>query len=112
MAMRREEMIDRTLHLLAIAAAVVGSMILLHSLAATSRPELKMPVGLYILGLFSMLVCSAVYNAAAHSPWRPLLRRLDYAAIFLLIAGAYSPFLGSATSNRAILTREKENAGS
>jgi hypothetical protein len=32
-----------------------------------------------------------------------VLRRLDYAAIFLLIAGTYSPFLVGATSQSARL---------
>ena len=95
---RHEAIIDRALHLVAITTAAAGSVILLHSLAAASRSELEMPIGLYILGLFSMLVCSAAYNAGEHSSWRPVLRRLDYAAIFLLIAGTYSPFLVGAAS--------------
>ena len=99
MATRCEAVIDRILHLAAIAAAVVGSVILLRSLADAARPELEVPISLYIFGLLSMLICSAFYNAASQSPWRPVLRRLDYAAIFLLVAGTYSPFLGGATSN-------------
>ena len=101
-ATRREAIIDRSLHLVAICGAVVGSVILLHSLATADRPELEWPVGLYILGLLSMLICSAAYNASEHSSWRPVLRRLDYAAIFLLIAGTYSPFLGAATGSGII----------
>jgi hemolysin III len=81
---------------------VVGSVILLRSLADAARPELEAPIALYIFGLLSMLICSALYNAAEQSPWRPVLRRLDYSAIFLLIAGTYSPFLGGATSNPII----------
>jgi hemolysin III len=99
---RGERMIDQVLHLAAIIAAVAGSVILLHSLAAAGRPELEFPIRLYILGLLSMLICSALYNAAEQSSWRPVLRRLDYAAIFLLIAGTYSPFLAGATNNRVV----------
>src|SRR5688500_13162915 len=99
----REATVDRLLHLAAISAAAVGCAFLLQSVAAAGRPELELPVELYIVGLLSMLICSASYNAAGeHSSWRPVLRRLDYAAIFLLIAGSYSPCLGGATSNRTL----------
>ena len=104
MATRGERVVDRMLHLAAIVAAVAGSVILLHSLAAAGRPELELPIRLYIFGLLSMLICSALYNAAEQSSWRPVLRRLDYAAIFLLIAGTYSPFLAGATEDQAIGT--------
>lgn len=99
----REATVDRLLHLAAISAAAVGCVFLLHSVTASDRPELELPIGLYIVGLLAMLICSAAYNAAGeHSSWRPVLRRLDYAAIFLLIAGTYSPFLGGASSNRTL----------
>jgi hemolysin III len=101
-AARREAIIDRVLHLVAITAAMVGSFILLRSLAVAHRPELEMPIGLYILGLLSMLICSAADNASEHPSWRPVLRRLDYAAIFLLIAATYSPFLVGATGTRIV----------
>jgi hemolysin III len=39
-----------------------------------------------------MLACSAAYNLTRISPARPFLRRLDEAAIFLMIAGCYTPF--------------------
>src|SRR5262249_51463170 len=57
---------------------------------------------LYIVGVFAMLLSSAFYNASTNSPCRPLLRRLDHAAIFLLIAGTYSPFLGGRTDDRLV----------
>jgi hemolysin III len=39
-----------------------------------------------------MLACSAAYNLAVKVSPRALLRRLDQAAIFLMIAGTYTPF--------------------
>lgn len=38
--------------------------------------------------------CSFLYNTFAWARWRPALRYLDHAAIFLLIAGTYTPFAG------------------
>jgi hemolysin III len=39
-----------------------------------------------------MLGCSAAYNLAASASRRGFLRQLDHAAIFLMIAGTYTPF--------------------
>ena len=99
---RREAIIDRALHLVAIAAAAIGSAFLLRSLSEAGRPELKIPVGLYILGLLAMLICSAAYNGSRNPRLKPVLRRLDYAAIFLAIAGTYSPFLAGVPGDRTL----------
>ncbi len=40
--------------------------------------------------------CSFLYNTFAWARWRSALRYLDHAAIFLLIAGTYTPFASSA----------------
>jgi len=51
-----------------------------------------------------MLGCSAAYHFAAHSARKDMLRRLDRAAIFILIAGTYSPVaLGLVGGPRGIL---------
>jgi hemolysin III len=39
-----------------------------------------------------MLGCSAAYNLASNTSRREFLRKLDHAAIFLMIAGTYTPF--------------------
>jgi hemolysin III len=38
-----------------------------------------------------MLLCSGLYNQAAEGPRKARLRRLDHAAIFVMIAGTYTP---------------------
>ncbi len=44
------------------------------------------------LGLvLAMLGCSAAYNLAGEGSWKPFLQRLDHAAIFVMIAGTYTP---------------------
>jgi len=40
----------------------------------------------------AMLCCSAAYNFSVSRSRREILRRVDHAAIFLLIAGTYTPF--------------------
>ena len=40
----------------------------------------------------AMLACSALYNLTPEGARKRLFRRLDHAAIFLMIAGTYTPF--------------------
>ncbi|MBX9701232.1 MAG: hemolysin III family protein, partial [Acetobacteraceae bacterium] len=54
-------------------------------------PARSAALGAYAVGLIGMLACSALYNAAPPGPRRALLRRLDHAAIFAMIAGTYTP---------------------
>ena len=42
--------------------------------------------------LLAMLGCSALYNLTPEGGRKRLFRRLDHAAIFLMIAGTYAPF--------------------
>jgi hemolysin III len=48
-------------------------------------------VAIYAACVVAMFACSAAYNFAG-ARRRPLLRRFDHAAIFLMIAGSYTPF--------------------
>jgi hemolysin III len=49
-------------------------------------------VVVYGAGLLAMLGCSALSNTTAPGPFKALWRRLDHAAIFVMIAGTYTPF--------------------
>ena len=99
---RREAVIDRAIHLLGIGVAVIGSVVLLWAAGSAHQRTLMTGVMLYMVGLFAMLVCSALYHGVLPSPRKALLRRFDHAAIFLLIAGTYSPFMVGATDDPAI----------
>jgi hemolysin III len=54
---------------------------------------LSLAIAVYAACLIVMLACSAVYNLTRPSAARRVLRRLDEAAIFLMIAGSYTPFV-------------------
>src|SRR5579864_2010618 len=47
----------------------------------------------YAVGLLAMLGFSAAYNITRPSRWKEALRRCDHGAIFLMIAGTYTPFV-------------------
>jgi hemolysin III len=46
----------------------------------------------YSIGLIGMFAASAAYNLVSHVGVKEILRRLDHAAIFVMIAGSYTPF--------------------
>ena len=49
-------------------------------------------VAIYAVCLLTMIGCSMAYNLSENSKHKALLRRFDHAAIFLMIAGSYTPF--------------------
>jgi hemolysin III len=83
---------DRILHLMGTFAGVVGSAILVGIAAVIAdRPTFSASL-VYSVCLLTMLGCSAAYNLASNASRREFLRKLDHAAIFLMIAGTYTPF--------------------
>jgi len=71
---------------------VVGSAILVGIAAVVAdRPTFSASL-VYSVCLLTILGCSAAYNLASNASRRAFLRKLDHAAIFLMIAGTYTPF--------------------
>ncbi|MGI9433996.1 MAG: PAQR family membrane homeostasis protein TrhA [Geminicoccaceae bacterium] len=89
---RPERIVDGIVHVAGISAGLVAGIVL--AVVAISRGEgvHTTGLGLYGFGLVAMLVCSALYNMTAEGWWKGFYRRLDHAAIFLMIAGTYTPF--------------------
>jgi hemolysin III len=87
-----ERIADGILHVIGICAgtvAVVAMMVAAFlSLPATTTTSLA----IYGVGLLAMFSCSAAYNLISSPKWSSTLQRLDHAAIFLKIAGTYTPF--------------------
>ncbi|MGI8421297.1 MAG: PAQR family membrane homeostasis protein TrhA [Gaiellaceae bacterium] len=77
-------------HQYAFFVAVAAGAVLV-ALAPTGRARFAALV--YAITLAAMLGASALYHRVDWSArWRPIMRRLDHSAIFLLIAGTYTPF--------------------
>lgn len=84
---RNEIRADALVHGAGILAALAGSIALL------ARAGVSWVLASYLFGLIVMLACSAAYNLTPPSQLKWLLRRFDHSAIFLLIAGTYTPLL-------------------
>ncbi len=90
---RAELIADGIVHALGMKLAIIG-VIAMTVLAANRAGPLEMTgIAVYCFGLLTVLGVSAVYNLYPASPTKWVLRRFDHAAIYLLIAGTYTPFL-------------------
>jgi len=82
---------DLVVHLTGLGFALFGGGVLLGVAVARADLGVVAAVGVYALGLLAMLAFSTAYNFAVPRH-RPLMRRLDHAGIFLMIAASYTPF--------------------
>ena len=81
---------DAVVHVLGLVFAINASLWLLWHV--TGLPVL-VSVSVYCAGLLAMISFSAAYNMMPHHrPSKQVLRRLDHAAIFIMIAATYTPF--------------------
>ena len=87
-----ELLADRSIHGLGVAAGALGSLALVSIAAEARGAGGLIPIAIYAVGLLAMLSFSAAYNLTPPSPRRAWLRRWDHAAIFVMIAGTYTPF--------------------
>jgi hemolysin III len=89
---RAEITADGIVHAVGIVLGLIGAVAIVV-VAVRARPIEIAPTFIYIIGLVAMLGLSAAYNMWPISPTKWLLRRFDHSAIYLLIAGTYTPFL-------------------
>jgi hemolysin III len=83
---------DVLVHLIGVAAGFVGvGIMLVQALRQLPTPSTAC-LAVYGMGLMAMLGCSAVYHMLTAPGWKEIFRRCDHAAIFLKIAGTYTPF--------------------
>ena len=87
-----EELANGISHGIGLVGAMIGTPILL--LAAFRHGNIPFLVGTIIFTMTMLLVylASTIYHAWPQTHTKSLLRLLDHSAIFLLIAGTYTPF--------------------
>lgn len=90
---RREQAADCWIHALGLGLALAATPAVIYLAIERADPRLLFAIAVYALGLLTMLTCSALYNMTPASPRRQWLRRFDHAAIFVMIAATYTPFL-------------------
>lgn len=103
----RERAADNIVHVVGVMLGLAAVL----SLLVAACWHLPLPstasVVVYGAGLLSMLGFSAAYHMLPVPEWKDRLRRLDHAAIFVKIAGTYTPFAAikiGGTAGWALLT--------
>jgi len=90
---RTEIIADGVVHAIGTCLGLVGAVTIVVMAVKIERINVG-PILVYVIGLVTMLAFSAAYNLWPVSPVKWVLRRFDHSAIYLLIAGTYTPFLG------------------
>jgi hemolysin III len=89
---RRQEVVSAVTHGVGLVASVIGGGMLL-ALAAGSADALRIAsTAVFATTLVLLYGASTLYHAARSGHLRARLRMLDHCAIYLLIAGSYTPF--------------------
>jgi hemolysin III len=84
--------VDAVVHVVGLICGLAACAILAIVGWPNEDAAVLLSLAVYGAGLLAMLGCSALYNLA-DGPRKALWRRLDHAAIFVMIAGTYTPFL-------------------
>jgi hemolysin III len=87
-----EELANTISHGIGLAGAMIGTPILV--LAAFHRGSLSFLIGtiVFTVTMLVLYLGSMLYHAWPQTPAKSILQVLDHSAIFLLIAGTYTPF--------------------
>lgn len=87
-----ERIADAIVHTAGVLFSFLASALLMIQAAAALAPGVIAGLAVYSFGLISMFGASASYNLVNRPRLKDILRRLDHAAIFIMIAGSYTPF--------------------
>jgi hemolysin III len=75
-----------------VTASCIGVAVLMAVALTRDSALLTLGLTLYGCALLAMLTISALYHTSGHPARWALLQRFDHAAIFVMIAGSYTPF--------------------
>jgi hemolysin III len=89
----RERVADGCIHLVGVTASLVALIALLIIGVKSQTMLWVVSLTIYGLALVATFGCSAGYHLVVRPKLKEVLRRLDHAAIFLMIAGTYTPFI-------------------
>ncbi|TYO98264.1 hemolysin III [Geothermobacter ehrlichii] len=89
---RKEEIANSLTHGLGAALALGGLVVLILGAAHRGDAWHLTTSAIYGLTLIGSFLASTLYHAFSRTNIKRILRTIDHAAIFLLIAGTYTPF--------------------
>jgi hemolysin III len=87
-----EEIANSLSHGVGLALAIVGTPILIITAARYGTAWNTVGVSIFAASMISLYLASTLYHALTHAGAKRFFRMLDHGAIFILIAGTYTPF--------------------
>ena len=99
-----ERLADGVVQSVNVVLAAAGCVVLAVLGSAHADPWRLAALTAYGVGLLAMVGTSALYAWARGSSHHSLYRHLDHAAIFLMIAGTYTPFIVTEMHGRWLLS--------
>lgn len=90
---RREELANALTHGSGLAASLVGLPALVWAASRRGGPRELVACAVFAATLVLLYAASTLYHALPSSRAKRILRVVDHTAIYLLIAGSYTPFL-------------------
>lgn len=88
-----EEILHSSTHALGVLLSVVGLSWMLYLSIAAADPWRIVASSVYGASLIALFLASTIYHGMYKSRHREIFKLLDHCAIYLLIAGSYTPFL-------------------
>jgi hemolysin III len=99
---RAEIIADGVVHALGVCFGLIGGIAIIVLVANEStKPATIAAVSIYAVALFAMLGISAAFNMWPVCDTKWILRRFDHSAIYVLIAGTYTPLIAQ-LGNRSL----------
>ena len=89
----REELINSLTHGTGAVLSLLGLVFLLVRAVQYGTTWHIVSFAIYGVSLIFLYLASTLYHAVSALKWKLLLKKFDHSAIFLLIAGTYTPFL-------------------
>lgn len=89
---RGEEIANSVSHGIGLVAALAGTPVLLVAAGRHGTPADIVAAAIFAATMVLLYLASTIYHAVPHSPAKNVFRMIDHGAIFLLIAGTYTPF--------------------
>jgi len=87
-----EELANSLIHAIGAALSVIGSLVLIVSAMRRGSSTLTIACLIYGSSLVLLYLCSALHHGLRNPRAKRVFLILDHAAIYLLIAGTYTPF--------------------
>ena len=88
-----EEIANSITHGLGLVLSIVGLTLLLVLATKNGDPWRIVSFSIYGASLTLLYLVSTLYHSLTHSRTKAIFRRLDHSAIYLLIAGTYTPVI-------------------